>query len=124
MRRFVVLKHRMPDGSEHFDWMLELGESRSPDDRTLLTFRTDGVPTEDESFDAERIGDHRALYLAYEGEIDGGRGRVTRLVAGRAEVLELDLWSAVFRLHVGERCVCLAGASTDGRHYRFVRRHA
>ena len=35
----------------------------------------------------QRIADHRKDYLTYEGEISGGRGRVTRVDAGRARVL-------------------------------------
>ncbi len=40
---------------------------------------------------ARAIGDHRRLYLEYEGEISGNRGRVRRLDEGTYRVL---LWSA------------------------------
>lgn len=86
----VLLLHELPDGSSHFDWMIE----REGDGvRTLVTFRVftridllDGG-----SFLAERIGDHRVLYLTYEGPVGakGEWGTVRRIAAGRAAI-EVD----------------------------------
>lgn len=84
----VLLRHDLPDGSWHYDWLLEPASAAAapvgPDARVLLAFRVAnrldaGPPRE---FPAERLPDHRRLYLDYEGEIAGGRGRVTRVAAG------------------------------------------
>ncbi len=79
MGRWVLLKHSEPDGRCHLDWMLE----QSGTDR-LLTFRlAEGVDVRSAAeFDAERIADHRPMYLEYEGPISGGRGEVRRLAEG------------------------------------------
>jgi hypothetical protein len=39
---------------------------------------------------AQPIGDHRRLYLDYEGEITGGRGSVRRLERGPATIQRLE----------------------------------
>lgn len=120
MLRFVVLRHTKPDGSWHFDWMIEIRRSAGPGDRSLLTFRTTAVPTETPAFEAERIADHRAHYLDFQGDIGQGRGRVTRIVAGRAELR----WHG---RHLHVRCVTddcaveLQGATSDAVHFHFVR---
>ena len=84
----VLLRHELLDGSWHFDWLIEPSSANAapggPDDRVLLAFRIAhrldlGPPSE---FRAERLANHRRLYLDYEGEIAGGRGRVTRVAAG------------------------------------------
>lgn len=81
----VLLRHDLPDGSSHYDWLIGRGGPGM-----LLSFRVarriDSARCR--AFRAQRIADHRRLYLAYEGEVSGGRGRV-RLVAagpGRVEV--------------------------------------
>jgi hypothetical protein len=82
--RTVLLRHVLPDGSWHFDWMLELRRGGS-----LATFRL-GVRPDDPAvadFHGERIGDHRSTYLEYEGEVGGGRGRVERVAAGEVDLL-------------------------------------
>lgn len=54
----------------------------------LTTFRTDspihslGMPGECR---AERIADHRRIYLEYEGPLSGGRGEVSRVARGAFE---------------------------------------
>lgn len=121
MRRFVVLRHHVSGGS-HFDWMVEMKDSLSPDDRSLLTFRVEVLPTEAAAFVAERIGDHRAAYLTHQGDIGRGRGWVERVLEGEAELLECDRLAIVVRLHVCGRVWTLAGASADGVHFHFERR--
>lgn len=121
MRRFVVLCHHSPEGS-HFDWMIETRESLSPEDRSLLTFRVEVLPTEAGSFAAERIRDHRAVYLTREGDIGQGRGWVERVLEGDAELLECDRLAIVVRLHTVGRVLTLAGASADGVRFHFERR--
>ena len=81
--RFVLLRHEMPalaQDDSHWDFMLEFGHS-------LLTFRWDRLPrtadsSSPSSLTAKRIADHRPLYLDYEGEISGNRGKVTRVLSG------------------------------------------
>lgn len=81
----VLLRHELPDGSWHVDWLL--AREGDPDAR-LVTFRlparVDEI-TPGERVDAERIADHRSLYLDYEGPVRGDRGRVERLVRGTIE---------------------------------------
>ncbi|RNC81233.1 MAG: hypothetical protein ED559_05405 [Phycisphaera sp.] len=80
MKRAVILRHTLPDGSWHYDWLVQ--RSANPDD-LVPTFRTDQTrPDQSGSFEAEQIGDHRALYLDHEGEVSGGRGEVARIVTG------------------------------------------
>jgi len=83
----VLLRHDLPDGSWHWDWML--ARHPSPPDAppglgTLLTLRTRQRPDDQSVTEliAERIGDHRAAYLTLQGDIGGGRGCVTRIAAG------------------------------------------
>jgi hypothetical protein len=82
----VVLEHTLPDGTGHFDWMIEdpcLGA-----EHRLATWRTAIHPERaatGQVFAAERIGAHRARYLTYEGPLSGERGRVRRVGSGWAE---------------------------------------
>ena len=78
----VVIRHILPDGSHHFDWMIAR-DPRGTD--PLVTFRMDaGVDklTESQSASALRIADHRAAYLEYEGPVSGDRGEVRRESSG------------------------------------------
>jgi hypothetical protein len=73
MPRFVVLEHDHP--VLHWDLMLEA-------DSSLVTWRLLAPPTGGETLPAVRIGDHRLVYLDYEGPISGNRGQVRRWDAG------------------------------------------
>ena len=90
MTRFVVLRHELPDGSWHFDWLLDPGGPREhPDERRLVSFRTLERPDlcGGAGFEARQMPDHRLLYLDFEGELSGsGRGRVARIVHGLCEL--------------------------------------
>lgn len=77
MPRTVVLLHTLPDGSSHFDWMIEV-----PGRPGLITFRCDKAPSRAPEFAAELLPDHRAVYLEYEGPVSGNRGKVERVAAG------------------------------------------
>ncbi len=91
MPRFVILEHDHP--TLHWDLMLEAGE-------VLWTWRLAEPPgPENLAIAATRIGDHRRLYLDYEGPVSGGRGRVTPWDAGTYDVLE----SRHDRLHLDLR---------------------
>lgn len=80
MPRFVILEHDWPH--RHWDLMLEAAG-------VLQTWRLAEPPTSDHPVAAERIGDHRLAYLDYEGEISGGRGRVTRWEGGDYEITNM-----------------------------------
>ena len=90
--RSVALLHT-PDsgaGSAHVDWMWSPGPGRPDDDaRVLTTLRLAAPPLEcGAAFTAERLHDHRARYLWFEGAIGRGLGRVERLWTGAARLLE------------------------------------
>lgn len=98
-RATVQLWHELPDGTGHVDWLLARSAADDPDDdQRLITFRLPSRLDEaepGETIEAERIGDHRRVYLTYEGEVSGGRGAVRRLVDG--EILgrteDADRWT-------------------------------
>lgn len=80
--RFVILHHTTSDG-EHWDFMLEEGE-------VLLTWQLLREPAGLSALPipARRIGDHRKVYLDYEGPLSGDRGTVRRVESGVYEWLE------------------------------------
>lgn len=85
MARMVLLEHTLPDGQRHWDWLIERPDGGAGG--LLISYRVeqriDHVGGgEGRSFGAVRMADHRRLYLAYEGEVSGGRGRVVRVATG------------------------------------------
>ena len=99
--RFVVLQHRQPaaqidierrrflsddrldpSASEdvHFDLMLETGSE-------LLTWALAAIPNQNGDWPAIALPLHRVEYLEYEGPVSGGRGDVTRMMAGDYELV-------------------------------------
>lgn len=76
-RRFAILTHDHP--FFHWDLLLEAGE-------VAWTWRLLDEPGPNREVQAERIGDHRLLYLDYEGPVSGNRGQVTRWDAGTYRV--------------------------------------
>jgi hypothetical protein len=88
----VQLLHVLPDGSRHVDWLL----GQDPEGtRPLIAFRierrVDELSVETDALLAQRMADHRAVYLTFEGPLaaapggraDVDRGSVSRLVGGR-----------------------------------------
>jgi len=75
-RRYAILHHTgvVP---EHFDLMFE-----TADGSTLATWRSPAWPITTPTV-IERLADHRADYLEYEGPVSGGRGTVRRVAGGR-----------------------------------------
>ncbi len=72
MPRFVILEHDHP--LLHWDLMLEAGD-------VLQTWRL-AAPPQSQSIEAMALGDHRRMYLDYEGPVSGDRGTVRRWDAG------------------------------------------
>ncbi|MHC5024654.1 MAG: hypothetical protein ACYTGG_12235 [Planctomycetota bacterium] len=116
-RPTVQLRHASPDGSCHVDWLLAPDEAGA---EPLVSFRLpDRLDhlTAGRQLDADRIPDHRPLYLDYEGPVSRGRGEVTRLRRGVVRQGEMagDAWrlevawlepgpaAAVQTLHVQRR---------------------
>lgn len=73
MPRFVILQHDHPQ--LHWDFMLEMGD-------VLRAWRLDREPLGSAPIATTALGDHRLVYLDYEGPVSGGRGSVTRWDAG------------------------------------------
>jgi hypothetical protein len=73
MPRFVILEHDHP--TLHWDLMLEAGE-------VLQTWRLAAPPMGPDAIAATALGDHRHMYLDYEGPVSGDRGSVQRWDAG------------------------------------------
>jgi hypothetical protein len=67
--RFVVLEHDHP--FLHWDLMMEAGPA-------LRTWRLAAPPAAGAEVEATPLGEHRRLYLDYEGPLSGDRGRVAR----------------------------------------------
>jgi hypothetical protein len=91
MPRFVILEHQH-DGGVHWDFMLESGD-------VLRTWRLDQPPAVGRPVAATAIADHRGVYLDYEGEISGGRGRVTQWDAGEFDWIANGGDAIVVALH-------------------------
>lgn len=115
MPRTVVLRHDLPDGSHHYDWLIEpADESQSsgpgvdphdPDARVLIAWRLPAPPHESTGSTpiATRLPPHRRLYLDYQGPIAGDRGEVRLVASGRAEILADEPARFVARLTVGDQ---------------------
>jgi hypothetical protein len=92
-RRAVLLAHTPTGEAEHLDLLLappldpsEPAARPGDDERVCATWRLPaGAPLGEagRSIEAERLPDHRALYLTYEGAMSGGRGTVRRVATGR-----------------------------------------
>lgn len=103
----AILEHTTPAGV-HYDWLIEdpsLADPRHPDHR-LWTARVQPAPDAWAAlrrFDLQVIPPHRRAYLTYQGEVSGNRGRVRRVLCGRAFALSwrasrivIDVESPVF----------------------------
>ena len=81
----VLLEHTLPDGSAHCDWLIERPDD--PREHRMLSFRCETDPLTDPGWTGERMPDHRAHYLRYEGPVSGGRGVVRRIWSHPCRVL-------------------------------------
>ncbi len=77
-RRFTVLEHQWC--GVHWDFLLQ------HDDGPLRTWAIRTPIVSDRDLKADRLPDHRAIYLDYEGPISGGRGIVSRWDSGTYRV--------------------------------------
>jgi len=59
-------------------------------DGVLRTWRLSEPPKPEHPVEAESIGDHRLMYLDYEGEVSGGRGQVRRYDYGTFSWIQYD----------------------------------
>jgi hypothetical protein len=94
MPRFVILEHDHP--FLHWDFMLEVGD-------VLRTWRLLATPQPATTVRAEALGDHRKLYLDYEGPVSDQRGTVKRWDAGTF-AWETDSTERVVVRLQGQRC--------------------
>jgi DNA polymerase Ligase (LigD) len=78
MPRFVLLEHQW--NGVHWDFMLEVGEN-------LWTWAIDAPIVAGKDLPARRLGEHRSLYLDYEGPVSGDRGSVKRVDSGTYRML-------------------------------------
>ena len=91
--RFVVLHHTGID-RPHFDLLVEI-----PGKSLLMAWRIVTPPeTWGAGVVAERLPDHRSLYMTYEGEISGNRGSVARVAGGTALCVGTDAHHLRLRL--------------------------
>jgi hypothetical protein len=96
MASMVLLQHALPDGSSHYDWLIEQREpvpGEDTDIRCLLSFRVAERPDDPlvRAFPATRLDDHRLRYLTYEGDIGGEHGRVSRVAHGIVYCVAVEL---------------------------------
>lgn len=117
----MILRHTLPDGSWHFDWLVE-----SPGLEAVPTWRTGHARPDDpgvEAFEARRIGEHRRLYLDFEGEIAGGRGRVERVAWGEVVDAQWGEGELVLSADFAGRAARLVGRLIEVDRWRFVALH-
>ncbi|UYV13987.1 MAG: hypothetical protein NCW75_06770 [Phycisphaera sp.] len=111
----VLLRHDLPGGSHHFDWMLALDDHGS-----LLTFRLDrDISLDAEPFEAEQLAGHRRAYLEYEGEVSGNRGTVVRVASGHCDIHARTDHSIELSLHLGVRHENLGGIRQKNGRFLF-----
>jgi len=89
----------------------------------LMTFRVVERPDEaGREFEATRLADHRAAYLEHEGEISGGRGRVTRVARGEVWLVEANDERVVVEGEYGGTTMRWTGTRASGESWVFSRR--
>lgn len=107
--RFVVLAHTDRLGC-HFDLMIDTGDG-------LATWKCPQPPEQAprQGLLCRRLGDHRRIYLGYEGPISGDRGWVRRWDSGRCTVLISGprRWEVDFRGYRLKGVLLLAASEED-----------
>jgi hypothetical protein len=87
MPRYVILEHDHP--VLHWDFLVEAGTA-------LRAWRLDQPPQGGLVISAQRLPDHRLIYLDFEGPISGGRGSVRRWDSGTCT---LDEEGPILKFH-------------------------
>ncbi len=110
MPRFVILEHDWPE--RHWDLMLEAGTA-------LRTWRLSAPLAPGADVGAQAIGDHRLLYLDFEGPVSGNRGCVKRWDWGEFDwrtegdplvvVLAGRICKGTLEIRQGLQMACLSG---------------
>lgn len=102
MARMVLLQHVLPDGTQHFDWLIQpvgagpgsplakFADSTNPDDRCLICFRVmDRIDhPKVVAFPADALPLHRRKYLDFQGDVEG-KGTVRRVGGGMVRKVEI-----------------------------------
>ncbi len=98
----------------HYDWMVQ--RSGMGPGAPLLTFRvSERIDLgQSFSFEAERLPDHRAAYLDFEGPISGNRGEVRRVCRGQMDIEHDANWRCSIRGVLGEADGLWEGRARDG----------
>jgi hypothetical protein len=118
MPSFVVLLHETPPGyarATHFDLMLECGAG-------LLTWAVPELPTRNTPMEADRLPDHRPVYLEFEGPLSGDRGVVRPVASGEFDWIEHQPTRIVVQLR-GESLrgrLVIEQADSAGHRWRVV----
>jgi hypothetical protein len=98
----VLLQHTLPDGTRHFDWLIEPvgagpgsidarnADDGDPDERCLISFRVmDRIDSPRiTSFPADALPLHRRKYLQFQGDVEG-KGAVKRITGGMVRKVEV-----------------------------------
>ncbi len=114
----VLLRHTLPDGTWHYDWLFEPSDDAPAlhSFRVLVRIDATDPPT---VFEAVPTQPHRPHYLTYEGPVSGDRGSVSRVARGAISVsperdgllVQLD-WGAGIRHY--------RGTPIEGGRWRFI----
>lgn len=105
--RYAILTHDHP--FFHWDLLLRVGE-------VAWTWRLLDDPHTTPQTRADRIGDHRLMYLDYEGPVRGDRGHVTQFDSGMYEILAQTETSLTVQLtgHRGVKTLTLPRFALQG----------
>ena len=117
MSRFVILRHEVSDDTRrglHWDLMLE-------DEGVLRTWALAEEPHLEATIDAVQLPDHRMAYLDYEGDVSGGRGRVSKWDVGEYAMRVQDDDCMVIDLNgIRFSCMIRAARQSCGKEWQFT----
>lgn len=124
MLRAVILKHFLPDGTWHYDWLIE--QAGVSHDHRLLALRCQSRPDlVDTPFEALRVPDHRVHYLTYQGAVSNDRGVVQRVASGQVQGLAITPESIETQVRWGNLTICYLANRVEGQPglWRFTQRN-
>lgn len=113
MHKTVILIHTLPDGTSHYDWLID--QPTLDAEHRLLTFRCQTRPDilAEPGFIGVALPNHRAMYLAYEGAISGDRGSVVRVADGEVQDLAVSDRRLQARILWGDLAVRYVGVCDE-----------